>query len=85
MHGLIKENGLLLVMIYTKTPSILNEALSRNLNFSGRLDLKKALIIIEGKGDDEQKQIIAPLYPTDKKELPIPALVLVSIKGRALE
>ena len=85
IHGLDQGEWTVTSDDIYQNPSILDQAPSRNLNFSGRLNLKKALIIVEGKGDDEQKQIIAPMYPTDKQLSSLPALILVSIKGRALK
>ena len=85
LHGLDHGQWKLPLAEVYQNPKLLNQGPSRNLIFSGHLDLEQALTLIEGKGDEQQKQIVAPLYPKAVQSKKQPAVVLVSLKGRALK
>ena len=84
LHGLDHGKWSVSINDIYQNPSLLNQPPSRNLSFSGQLDLSQALTIIEGHGEDAQKQIIAPIYPTKPQKRVETVLVLVSLKGRSI-
>lgn len=86
LHGLDKGSwDVEMAEIYQSPKALLNPS-SRNLNFSGQLDLDRALRLIEGKGVDQKLQIIAPIFPKETSDLTDQtALILVALRGRGIE
>ena len=84
LHGLDYGKWSVSIDDIYQTPSLLNQPPSRNINFSGQLDLSQALTLIDGHGEEAQKQIIAPIYPLTRQKEDETVLVLVSLKGRSI-
>ena len=94
MHGLDRGSWDLNLHTIYQSPELLNNPQSHNVSFSGHLDLERSLQIIEGKGKDQKKHLIIPLYPplsasTNQSNQENTAssdevLIALSLRGRGL-